>query len=41
MDFAIARETIATNETVFKGNVQQSIDCDTVTITELTWFKYI
>lgn len=28
MDFAIARETIATNETIFKGNVQQSIDCD-------------
>ncbi len=28
MDFAIARETITTNETIFKGNIQQSIDCD-------------
>lgn len=33
MDFAIARETITTNENVYKGNVQQAIDCD-VTLPE-------
>ena len=33
MDFAIARETITTNESVYRGNVQQSVDCD-VTLPE-------
>ena len=28
MDFAISKETITTNETVYKGSVQQFVDCD-------------